>query len=89
MQAAMRNSRLLYRSCSSQFRFASFSPAVDYSLGVMFPGQGAQYVGMGSKLAAELSSAGRLFEQASAILEYDLLTLCATGPKGTIIVIIQ
>jgi [acyl-carrier-protein] S-malonyltransferase len=46
----------------------------------LFPGQGAQYVGMGAALAGSLSAAKVLFDQASAVLGYDLLALCANGP---------
>ena len=46
----------------------------------LFPGQGAQYVGMGTALAASLPAAKALFDQASAALGYDLLDLCTNGP---------
>jgi len=46
----------------------------------LFPGQGAQYVGMGAALAASLPAAKALFDQASAVLGYDLLGLCTNGP---------
>lgn len=46
----------------------------------LFPGQGAQHLGMGSTLAAHLPDAKRLFDDASAILGYDLLDLCTNGP---------
>lgn len=46
----------------------------------MFPGQGAQAVGMGSALAARSPVAAELFAQASQILGFDLLKLCAEGP---------
>ncbi|HJZ90842.1 MAG TPA: ACP S-malonyltransferase [Gemmataceae bacterium] len=46
----------------------------------LFPGQGAQYVGMGAALAASLPAAKGLFDQASAVLGYDLLATCANGP---------
>lgn len=46
----------------------------------LFPGQGAQTVGMGAELAASLPQAKSLFEQAADILGYDLLQLCAEGP---------
>ncbi len=46
----------------------------------LFPGQGAQYVGMGSALASSLPAAKALFDQASAVLGYDLLGVCANGP---------
>src|SRR5262245_36597386 len=46
----------------------------------LFPGQGAQYVGMGAALAAALPAAKALFDQASRVLGYDLLGVCANGP---------
>ena len=46
----------------------------------LFPGQGAQYVGMGGALAASLPAAKVLFDQASAALGYDLLAVCTNGP---------
>jgi [acyl-carrier-protein] S-malonyltransferase len=46
----------------------------------LFPGQGAQSVGMGAALAEALPAAKQLFARASDILGYDLLALCANGP---------
>ncbi len=46
----------------------------------MFPGQGAQTVGMGAEAAAELPAVAELYAKASEILGYDLLAKCA-GPK--------
>lgn len=46
----------------------------------LFPGQGAQYVGMGAALAGSLPAARALFDQASAALGYDLLAVCTNGP---------
>ena len=46
----------------------------------LFPGQGAQTVGMAGALCASLPAANALFEQASAVLGYDLLALCESGP---------
>jgi [acyl-carrier-protein] S-malonyltransferase len=46
----------------------------------LFPGQGAQAVGMARGLCATLPAAQQLFEEASAILGYDLLDVCANGP---------
>ena len=46
----------------------------------LFPGQGAQTVGMGAALAANLPAARRLFERAADILDYNLLELCTEGP---------
>lgn len=55
--------------------------AVDYTVAFMFPGQGAQYVGMGAQVAAEVPAAKALFDKASAILGYDLLERSVNGPK--------
>jgi [acyl-carrier-protein] S-malonyltransferase len=46
----------------------------------LFPGQGAQYVGMAKTLAESLPAAKALFDEAKQILGYDLLDLCANGP---------
>jgi [acyl-carrier-protein] S-malonyltransferase len=48
----------------------------------LYPGQGAQYVGMAQELCQRLPEARALFEKASAILGYDLLEVCATGPES-------
>jgi [acyl-carrier-protein] S-malonyltransferase len=47
---------------------------------ILFPGQGAQHVGMGRDLAAGLPAAKALFDRASAVLGYDLLAVCTNGP---------
>jgi len=41
----------------------------------MFPGQGAQVVGMGAAVAAEVPAAAELYKKASDILGYDLLAI--------------
>ncbi len=46
----------------------------------LFPGQGAQTIGMGAELAASLPAARSLFDQAAELLGYDLLELCTHGP---------
>jgi [acyl-carrier-protein] S-malonyltransferase len=46
----------------------------------LFPGQGAQQVGMASELVQTNPAAKTLFHQASQILGYDLLTVCLQGP---------
>lgn len=48
--------------------------------GILFPGQGAQSVGMGVWLYENHAIAKDLFDQASDILGYDLKQLCASGP---------
>ncbi|MFO0880963.1 MAG: ACP S-malonyltransferase [Gemmataceae bacterium] len=47
----------------------------------LFPGQGAQTVGMAVELCNSLPAARELFVQAADLLGYDLLQVCATGPK--------
>jgi len=46
----------------------------------LFPGQGAQTVGMATALCESLPTAKLLFDRASAILGYDLLDICKSGP---------
>jgi [acyl-carrier-protein] S-malonyltransferase len=46
----------------------------------LFPGQGAQTVGMGRQLYDTLPAARRLYEEAAAILGYDLAAVCFNGP---------
>lgn len=47
----------------------------------LFPGQGAQSVGMGRQLAETVPDARRLYDQAAAVLGYDLAKLCFEGPE--------
>jgi [acyl-carrier-protein] S-malonyltransferase len=46
----------------------------------LFPGQGAQMVGMGKRLAETVPAARRLYDRASQLLGYDLAKLCFEGP---------
>lgn len=49
---------------------------------LLFPGQGAQTVGMAAPLIARSERAKALFSKASEILGFDLATLCAVGPES-------
>lgn len=46
----------------------------------LFPGQGAQVVGMGKRLVESLPAARQLYDRAAAVLGYDLAKLCFSGP---------
>lgn len=46
----------------------------------LFPGQGAQHVGMGKTIAGRYPAARELYDQAAAILGYDLAKVCFEGP---------
>jgi [acyl-carrier-protein] S-malonyltransferase len=46
----------------------------------LFPGQGAQSLGMGRQLFETLPGARQLVEEASALLGYDLADVCCNGP---------
>ena len=50
----------------------------------VFPGQGAQHVGMGCEIADRFPEARRVFERASAAAGFDVLALCATGPADAL-----
>ncbi|KAA5544620.1 ACP S-malonyltransferase [Roseiconus nitratireducens] len=51
------------------------------SVGILFPGQGAQAVGMGRWLCETYPLAADRFAQAADILGYDLRELCEKGPE--------
>jgi [acyl-carrier-protein] S-malonyltransferase len=46
----------------------------------LFPGQGAQAVGMGKQLYDTLPAARKLYDEAAEVLGYNLAELCCTGP---------
>ncbi|MBI3861776.1 MAG: ACP S-malonyltransferase [Planctomycetia bacterium] len=49
-------------------------------IALLFPGQGAQHVGMGRQIAEKVPRARELFEAANRIVGYDLAKLCFEGP---------
>lgn len=51
-------------------------------IGFLFPGQGAQHIGMGTTLCERFPAARSLFETAREILGYDLARICRVGPKA-------
>jgi [acyl-carrier-protein] S-malonyltransferase len=50
-------------------------------LGLVFPGQGSQYLGMGLDLCAQYSEARSVFDEADAALGFELSRLCFEGPE--------
>ncbi|RWS29006.1 malonyl-CoA-acyl carrier protein transacylase-like protein [Leptotrombidium deliense] len=62
-----------------------FRPRIDPSETsvILFPGQGTQFVGMGSKLL-EYPNVEQMFTHAKHVLGYDLLDICLNGPVETL-----
>jgi [acyl-carrier-protein] S-malonyltransferase len=48
----------------------------------LFPGQGAQVVGMGRALVEAAPAAQSIFDRGSAVLGYDVADICWQGPAG-------
>lgn len=54
------------------------------STAYLFPGQGAQTVGMGVDIAAKFPAAAKLFERANDVVGFDLRRVCFEGPAETL-----
>lgn len=50
------------------------------SIGLVFPGQGSQSVGMGKALVEAYPGIRSLYDEASSVLGYDIAALCFEGP---------
>ena len=50
-------------------------------IGFLFPGQGAQFVGMGKDLYEQSPAARELYKKADEILGYSLSQICFAGPE--------
>jgi [acyl-carrier-protein] S-malonyltransferase len=51
-------------------------------LAFLFPGQGAQTVGMGGDFAEAFPSAARVFDEANQVLGWDVAAACFAGPQA-------
>lgn len=49
--------------------------------GIVFPGQGSQYVGMGRELYESSHAVREVFDQAAEALDTDIVRLCFEGPQ--------
>lgn len=74
---AARSVRSVSSVSASDTDFDGFTSKMSF----MFPGQGAQFVGMCGEVVKEVPKAKELFDKASDILGYDLLEVCENGPK--------
>lgn len=52
---------------------------------LLFPGQGAQHVGMGADVAAVDAAAADVFARAGRVLGFDLRRVCAEGPADQLL----
>jgi [acyl-carrier-protein] S-malonyltransferase len=52
------------------------------TIAFLFPGQGAQAVGMGRTVCEHVPAARALFDRAAVVLGYDLYKLCTEGPAA-------
>ncbi len=50
-------------------------------IGLIFPGQGSQYIGMGQDLYDHFPIARQTFAEAQKALGFDLATICFGGPE--------
>ena len=54
-------------------------------VGLLFPGQGAQFAGMGRELAAAFPAARATFQEADEVLGFRLSALCWEGPEEELV----
>src|SRR5664279_4046961 len=53
-------------------------------IGVIFPGQGSQIVGMGALVARAYPAARECYRIAKHVVGYDLLEICTNGPEAAL-----
>ena len=52
---------------------------------LLFPGQGAQHIGMGKQLAEKFPQAAAIFQSANDVLGFDLRRICFEGPESELV----
>lgn len=55
---------------------------MDKPIGFLFPGQGAQFVGMGKDLFEQSPAARQVYKQADQVLGYPISQICFAGPDA-------
>ncbi len=58
----------------------TLQPTQSRGIGLIFPGQGSQSVGMGKALAEAYPGIRSVYDEASLVLGYDIAALCFDGP---------
>jgi [acyl-carrier-protein] S-malonyltransferase len=72
----------LATSALAEAPFLTFNDEVSKDRAWVFPGQGAQAVGMGKDLYETFPAARELYDRADEILGFSLSTLCFEGPEA-------
>lgn len=82
MMMSCRRTLFIFKGAKSRL-CRHFSNTTQNPVAIVFPGQGAQYVGMADKYL-ESAKARDIFKTARSILGYDLLKLCQEGPESVL-----
>jgi [acyl-carrier-protein] S-malonyltransferase len=59
---------------------------MNHHTGIIFPGQGSQYIGMGRAFFDGLEGAGHMFEEAEEISGLPIRELCFNGPQDQLVI---
>lgn len=57
---------------------------VTQKIGFLFPGQGAQYVGMGKEMTNQFEEVRKVYQEADAVLGFPVSRYCFEGPEETL-----